>query len=82
MVKEFRIGSIYRIASGSGCLSGKIVTIVKSSDIKTDHRGVPTNVMGAYRQIDWKAEVACCVLESQEYITMYKNRLIRIRHNK
>lgn len=64
----------YKISPGSGIDSGKTVTIVDKSKIKTDGRGVPTNVSGAYKPIDWKKEVAV-QFEDGTFGTVPSNRL-------
>ena len=69
-----KIGDSAKISEGSGPDSGKEVTIVHPSKIKTDGRGVPTNVSGAYKPIDWSKEHAVQYADGS-YGTMFKNRL-------
>jgi hypothetical protein len=45
--------------------------IVDRSAVKTDGRGIPTNVQGAYKPVDWSREEAIR-LDSGEIVTMYK----------
>ena len=65
------------VTHGSGTTSGKTGTVVSPREVKTDGRGIPTNVQGAYHQVDWNAEVAVR-MDDGELITMYKERLSRI----
>lgn len=74
------IGAKAKIAGGSGTDSNKTVTIVDKSNIKTDGRGIPTNVSGAYKPIDWSKEVAI-QYEDGKFGTMFKNRLQPINFN-
>jgi hypothetical protein len=75
---NFSVGSKYKISGGSGLLSGKIVTIIDSKEIKTDGRGVPTNTyINHYKPVDWPKEVAI-KFEDGKIDTMFKNRLTKI----
>ncbi len=71
---EFYPGDKVRISEGSGIDSGKIVIIVSRDNIQTDGRGIPTNVEGEYKPIDWNQQEAF-QYEDGTYGTMYKNRL-------
>jgi hypothetical protein len=73
-IKKLKIGKKARISAGSGIDSDKIVTIVDKSKIKTDGRGVPTNVSGAYKPVNWSKEEAIQYSDGS-FGTMYKNRL-------
>jgi len=66
------------VTHGSGTTSGKTGTVVSPREVKTDGRGIPTNIQGAYHPVDWDAEVAVR-LDDGELITMYKERLSRVR---
>lgn len=67
----YRAGTRVRVAAGSGLDSGKTGRIVRPSEVKTDGRGIPTNVQGAYKPVDWKREVAIR-LDDGTLITMFK----------
>ena len=71
------MGRKVRISAGSGVDSDKIVTIVNKSNIKTDGKGVPTNVRGAYKPVDWSKEDAI-QYDDGSFGTMFKNRLMPI----
>jgi hypothetical protein len=64
----------FRVSEGSGVASGKDVRIAHHSEIKTNGRGVPTNIEGAYKPIDWKREAAV-QYEDGKYDVLPKNRL-------
>ena len=74
---NLRVGKRVSIRYGSGTLSGKSGTIVNPREVKTDGKGVPTNVAGAYKPVDWSSEVAIR-LDGGELVTMYKERVIPI----
>ena len=69
-----RTGSRVRICQGAGIDSGKVGTVVDRSEVKIDHRCVPTNVAGAYKPVDWQEEVAVR-LDGGQLITMFKSYL-------
>lgn len=73
---KFKPGDKVRVSPGSGTLSGKTGAVVQPREVKTDGRGIPTNIKGAYSPVDWKKEVAVR-LDNGELITMFKNRLIK-----
>ncbi len=68
-------GNKMKISEGSGIDSGKIVTVVDRSNIKTDGSGVPTNVQGAYSRVDWK-RYSPIQYDNGEFGCVSKNRLI------
>ena len=69
------IGTKVTIMHGSGVDSGKKGTIVDPrKEIKTDGRGVPTNIQGAYHPFDNKKEYAIR-LDGGELISMFKERV-------
>lgn len=70
-------GRRVRIAEGSGIDSGKVGKVVYRAIVLTDGDGIPTNVQGAYKPVDWSRESAV-LLDTGEIITMYRNRLIVI----
>jgi len=72
---HFNVGEAVVISPGSGVLSNRTGTIISPSEVKTDGRGIPTNVQGVYKPVDWKKEVAIR-LDSGEIITMYKTRIL------
>lgn len=70
-------GSRVKVNQGSGLDSDKEGIVIPPNMVKTDSRGIPINVNGAYKPVDWKREVAI-KLDDGEIITMFKNRLINI----
>jgi hypothetical protein len=72
--EEVQLGSRVRIAQGSGINSGHTGRVVSPTSVRTDRRGVPTNVRGAYRPIDWSREVAVR-LDNGVLITMFVDQL-------
>jgi hypothetical protein len=75
--KRFAQGDAVRIGSGSGVLTGREGVIVSPTEVRTDGRGIPTNIRGAYRPVDWSKEVAIR-LDDGELVTMFKNRLVHV----
>lgn len=75
---KFKIGDYVKVSECSGIDSGKIGVIVNRSKVKTNYRGVPTNIMGCYKPVDWTTEVAIKVDETNELITMFKNRIAKL----
>lgn len=78
--QKLRPGDYVEVVHGSGLDSGKRGKVVDRSAVKTDGRGVPTNVDGAYKPVDWKAEVAV-QLDDGSLITIYKERLIKLERS-
>jgi hypothetical protein len=76
-INKFVVGQKAKISQGSGIDSGKVVTIVDKSNIKVDGRGIPSNVSGAYKPVDWNSQVAI-QYEDGKYGFMFKNRLTPI----
>ncbi len=62
------------IHHGSGVDSGKTGVIVHPREVKTDGRGIPTNIPGSYSPMNWAEEVAIR-LDNGELTRMFKNRL-------
>jgi len=73
--KQVRVGRRVRVAGGSGVDSDKLGTVVCRCNVEIGWRGVPTNVQGAYKPVDWSKEVAV-QLDDGNLITIYKTRLI------
>ena len=78
--KDHPKGSSRKVMFGSGVASGKTGTVVDRNEIKTDGRGIPTNIEGAYKPVDWKNETAIRYHEGQgsmsgKYDTMPHARL-------
>lgn len=71
---DFSVGNKVKISDGSGVDSNKTGVIVSPREIKTDGSGVPVNVQGAYKPVDWNREVAVR-LDDGNLITMFKNRV-------
>jgi hypothetical protein len=69
------VGQRVKIADGSGVDSNKTGVIVSKGEVKTDGRGVPVNVQGAYKPVDWNREAAIR-LDDGELITMFLNRIL------
>lgn len=74
MSEGFRLGMKVQVSDGSGLDSNKMGTVVSPREVKTDGRGTPTNVSGAYKPVDWSRETAVR-LEDGSLITMFNNRL-------
>jgi len=70
----FTPGTRVQVSGGSGIDSDKQGVIVDRSEVETDGRGIPTNISGAYKPIDWQEQVAVR-LDNGSLITMYKDRL-------
>ena len=77
---KFHKGKRVKVTGGSGLDSDKVGTVVCNRKVKTDYRGVPTNVEGAYHPVDWTKEVAV-ELDEGRLITMYKSRLILLPYD-
>jgi len=71
------IGDTVKVNQGSGLDSGKTGKVIPPKMIKTDGRGIPLDISGAYKPIDWKKEVAI-QLDNGEIITMFKNRIQKL----
>jgi hypothetical protein len=74
MAASFKPGDKVEIAINSGVDSGKRGKVVSQQEVKVNGRGIPSNVEGAYKEVDWKKEVAIR-LDDGELITMFKNRV-------
>jgi len=74
---SFSVGTRVRVSGGSGVDSGKEGIVVSRQEVKTDGRGVPTNVPGCYKPVDWSREVAIR-MDDESLMTMFKNRLTEI----
>lgn len=72
-----KIGTRVQVCGGSGIDSDRKGTVVSRHEVKTDGRGVATNISGHYKPVDWKNEQAVR-LDNGTLITMFNNRLIRI----
>ena len=71
---SFKPGDKVKVSQGSGLDSGKVGVVVSPQLIKTDGRGIPTNIQGAYKPVDWKKEVPIKFSDGT-LTTMFKNRL-------
>lgn len=74
---ELPVGTPVRVSDGSGVNSNKVGMVVSPNEIKTNGRGVPINVDGAYKPVDWGRESAV-QLDDGNLITMFNNRLHQI----
>lgn len=79
MARGFRPGMRVQV-SGGGVDNGKVGTVVDWSEVRTNGRGIPTNIPGAYSPPDRKKEVPVR-LDSGVLITMFTNRLSPVRSN-
>jgi len=70
-------GSRVRIAHNSGVDSNKTGVVVDQREVKTDGRGIPTNIQGAYKPVDWTIETAVRLDDGGELITMFNDRLMQ-----
>lgn len=75
MEAALKSGTKVKIGGGSGVDSDKTGVIVDKSEVKTDGKGVPSNIPGAYKPVDWSKEVAIR-LDDGTLITMFKNRVV------
>ena len=75
---RYPLGSHMQVSEGSGLASGKTVTIVNRSEIKTRGDGVPTNVQGAYKPVDWKREIPVKYADGS-YDTIPKGSLTSVK---
>lgn len=73
----YRPGMKCRIAPGSGIDSGAVVSIEFNDVIRIDSNGIPRNVAGAYKPVNWATELAF-KREDGTFGTMFKNRLVPI----
>lgn len=78
--RTFREGDRVEVVGLSGIDSGKQGVVVSRREVKTNGRGVPTNIAGAYQPVDWNKEVAVR-LDDGSLITMFKNRLDKVAHS-
>jgi hypothetical protein len=69
------VGDRVKVSEGSGIDSGKEGTVVHHSEVKTDGRGIPTNISGAYKPIDHSKE-HIIKTDKGELINMPKNRVL------
>ena len=78
---SLKVGSRVKVVSGSGLDSGKEGVIVDRSGVKTDGRGVPTNLgAGPYKPIDWSKEVLI-KQDDGKMLSMFKNRVVPIEES-
>jgi hypothetical protein len=75
---DLKTGDHVRISVMTGTLSNKTGVIVDKREVKTDGKGVPTNVAGAYEPVDWKKEVAIRLDGNKELVLMFKDRVFKI----
>jgi hypothetical protein len=69
------------IGPGAGLDSGLTGTVVKPGDVKINGRGIPTNIPGAYKPVDWDKEVAIR-LDNGGLTTMQKGRIKTLHEGK
>ena len=74
---QLRVGDKVQVTICSGLCSEKIGRIVPRNSVKTNGRGIATNIHGHYKPVNWSKEVAV-LLDDGELITMFKSRLIKI----
>ena len=71
---RFVEGARVCVGEGSGIDSGRCGVVASYRAVKTDGRGIPTNIPGAYSEVDRKREVPVR-LDDGRLILMFKNRL-------
>ena len=74
---KFAPGDRVEISHGSGVDSGKRGTVIPTNKVKTDGRGIPTNIRGAYQAPNWSKEVPI-QLDSDDIIVMFNNRVTKV----
>ena len=79
MRRSYRAGQRLCVAAVSGGFSSECGTVVSRHEVRTDGRGVPRNVEGAYKPVNWRREVAVR-LDNGELITMFKDLLFPPEH--
>ena len=65
-MKNFRVENLFDTAEGMGINSKRTVEIAPKYLVKTDSRGIPTNVQGAYQPVNWKTHVAIIYMSTGE----------------
>ena len=75
---RYIIGTPVQVKDGNGVDSGKTGFLVSLAEVQVDGRGVPTNVEGAYKPVDWKREVAIKVDVTGEIILAFKGHIKEI----
>lgn len=78
--ERFKVGDKVKVSDGSGPASGKTATVVDKSKIKINGRGIPTNVQGAYKPVNWSKEVAI-EYDGGKFDTIYKNRIHKVEES-
>jgi hypothetical protein len=73
--QQLRPGDRVTLSGSSGIDSYKSGVLVTRWEVKTDGRGIPINVEGAYKPVDWKKEVAVR-LDNGKLITMFKGNVV------
>lgn len=76
--RRYRPGDRVEVAINSGIDSGKSGTVENPRAVRTDGRGIPTNVDGAYDKPDWRIEVPVR-LDDGSLILMEMSRLRPLR---
>jgi hypothetical protein len=77
--QDINTGNKVEISQGSGIDSGKIGVVVGPGKVKTNGRGIPTNIPGAYAPINWQSEVVIEFPDGSLSI-MDKNRVRKIAY--
>lgn len=75
--ETFKPGDRVQLKDSAGVDSNKLGVIVDRSEVRTSGRGVPTNVQGAYKPVDWSREVVI-KLDDGNIITMFKNLVRKV----
>ena len=73
--KGLAVGQLVRVSEGSGTSSRRLARVVDRREVRTDGRGIPTNVEGAYSPVDWRKETAIRFLDDRRLDTMWNERL-------
>lgn len=72
--RKVNVGDKIQVMMNSGVQSGDIGVVVNSREVKTDGRGVPTEIMGSYKPIDWGKQIVYRNLNGQ-LESMFKSRV-------
>jgi hypothetical protein len=82
LTEKLDVGTKVKIADLSGVYSNREGTIVDKTKIKTDGKGIPTNVdNNPYKPVDWSKESAV-EFKDGKLITMFNERIIKMNEAK
>ena len=72
MRRSFKPGARVRVGPNIALDHGKVGTLVGPRDVRTDGRGIPRGISGAYKPVDWKNWVVIRVDDTGELILVPK----------